>query len=60
MDPADEAELFGKSIAAKLRTFNRYNFALARRNIENALFDIEFGQEERRTNYDQENYFQSL
>ena len=38
----DEAGLYGKSIAAKLRSFSPYQFALARRNIENILFDIQY------------------
>ena len=41
-EPEDEAEIFCHSVAAKLRRFNSYQFALARRNIENMLFDIEF------------------
>lgn len=41
----DEAALFGKSVAAKLRGFDPYKFALARRNIENVLFDVEYGSQ---------------
>lgn len=39
----DEAAIIGEGIAAKLRLFNPYQMALARRNIENVLFDIQYG-----------------
>ena len=39
----DEAAQFGRSIATKMRNFDRYTFALARRQIEILLFDLEFG-----------------
>ena len=39
----DEAGSFAQSVAAKMRKFNPYQFALARRNIESALFDVEYG-----------------
>ena len=38
---SDEAALFGHSIAAKMRKYTPYKFALARRQIENLLFDLE-------------------
>lgn len=50
-DHSDEAALFGNSLAAKLRKFNPYQFALARRDIEKLLFDIEFGSSQ----YEQRN-----
>ena len=38
----DKVGLFGRSVAAKMRTFNRYKIALAQRQIECILFDIEY------------------
>ena len=40
----DEAAIFGRSIATKLRNFDPYTFALARKNIEVMLFDLQYGQ----------------
>ena len=40
----DEAAIFGRSVATKLRNFDPYTFALARKNIEVMLFDLQFGQ----------------
>ena len=41
--PDDAAEAFGHSIATKLKCFTPYQCALARREIENVIFNIEYG-----------------
>ena len=42
---SDEAALFGHSIADKMRKYSPFKFALARRQIENLLFDLEYGSQ---------------
>ena len=42
---SDEAALFGHSIAAKMRKYSSFKFALARRQIEKLLFDLEYGSQ---------------
>ena len=40
---ADEAHQFGMSVAAKMRKFSDYQFAIARRDIELVLFNAQYG-----------------
>ena len=41
----DEAALCGHSNAANMRKYSPFKFALARRKIENLLFDLEYGSQ---------------
>lgn len=59
----DEAGVFGESVAAKLRSFTPYQVALARRNIENVLFEIQFGSAQNQdasVSISSETYFTNL
>ena len=43
--PNDVAEAFGHSVATKPRCFTPYQCVLARREIENVIFKIEYGNQ---------------